>query len=228
MVEAALAVGCEVDALDGNAEGNDESTALELAMRTANIGVVRVLLAAGAHPDGVSSPCFRAPLACAASRGHTDIVRALIEAGADVMLRAGDGETALHRAACNGQSAALQVLLDAGTDVNARDRGGRTPLEDALLFGFRTCLGPLLRAGATLDDTRLSRLRRNTRNASAWRYIERVQAAGGYDQLVQTYRRVLTAPRGYLTRYLRQRFGRDAPHDVAVHVLAFWKAPGGP
>ena len=101
MVEAALAVGCEVDALDGNAEGNDESTALELAMRTANIGVVRVLLAAGAHPDGVSSPCFRAPLACAASRGHTDIVRALIEAGADVMLRAGDGETALHRAACS-------------------------------------------------------------------------------------------------------------------------------
>jgi dynein heavy chain len=42
------------------------------------------------------------------------------------------------------------------------------------------------------------------------------------------YRRVLTAPRGCLTRYLRQRFGRDAPHDVAVHVLEYWKPPGGP
>ena len=66
------------------------------------------------------------------------------------------------------------------------------------------------------------------RRASSWRYIDKVVAAGGYEHLVRTYRRVLTAPRGCLTRYLRQRFGRDAPHDVAVHVLAFWKAPGGP
>lgn len=46
---------------------------------------------------------------------------------------------------------------------------------------------------------------------------------------MRTYRQVLTAPRrGCLTRYLRQRFGRDAPHDVAVHVLEYWKPPGGP
>ena len=66
------------------------------------------------------------------------------------------------------------------------------------------------------------------RRAGSWRYIDKVVAAGGYEHLVRTYRRVLTAPRGCLTRYLRQRFGRDAPHDVAVHVLEYWKPPGGP
>ncbi|KAH8052208.1 transferase [Aureococcus anophagefferens] len=55
-----------------------------------------------------------------------------------------------------------------------------------------------------------------------------VVAAGGYENLVRAYRRVLTGPRGCLTRYLRQRFGRDAPHDVAARVLEFWKPPGGP
>ena len=223
MVEAALAVGCEVDRPDSIGV-----SALQTSAWYGHVGVVRVLLAAGAHPDGVSSP-MDPPLACAAGRGHIDIMRALIEAGADVALvDPRDGETALHLAAFRGRSAAIQVLLDAGAPVDSHGEHVPTPLHYALCYGSRNCLGPLLRAGATLDDTRLSRLRRNTRNASAWRYIERVQAAGGYDQLVQTYRRVLTAPRGCLTRYLRQRFGRDAPHDVAVHVLAFWKAPGGP
>ena len=64
---------------------------------------------------------------------------------------------------------------------------------------------------------------------SAFRYVDKLAAAGGYENLVRTYREVLTAPRrGCLTRYLRQRFGRDTPHDVAVHVLEFWKPPGGP
>ena len=64
--------------------------------------------------------------------------------------------------------------------------------------------------------------------SSAFRYLDKLAAAGGYENLVRTYRQVLTAPRGCLTRHLRQRFGRDAPHDVAVLVLEFWKPPGGP
>ena len=45
------------------------------------------------------------------------------------------------------------------------------------------CLGPLLQAGATLDetldDTWLSRLGPDVQNMPAWRYMERLQAAGG-------------------------------------------------
>ncbi|KAH8056508.1 transferase [Aureococcus anophagefferens] len=52
-------------------------------------------------------------------------------------------------------------------------------------------------------------------------------AAGGYDQLVRTYRRVLTAPRSCLVKYLEFRFGRPAPADLVPSVLEFWKPPGG-
>jgi hypothetical protein len=62
---------------------------------------------------------------------------------------------------------------------------------------------------------------------SAWRYMDRVQEAGGYDQLVLTYRRVLTAPRSCLVKYLELRFGRPAPADLVPVVLGFWKPPGG-
>ena len=95
-------------------------------------------------------------------------------------------------------------------------------------FDERRTLAVLLEAGATVDMEELSPIPRSTRRAKKWRYLDKVVAAGGYEHLVRTYRRVLTAPRGCLTRYLRQRFGRDAPHDVAVHVLEYWKPPGGP
>ena len=65
------------------------------------------------------------------------------------------------------------------------------------------------------------------------RYVEKVIAAGGYDQLVQIYRRVLTAPQSCLSWYLRFqcefRCGLGAfPHDLVPLVLEFWKPPGGP
>ena len=144
-----------------------------------------------------------------------------------------DGETALHLAAFRGRSAAIQVLLDAGAPVDSHGEHVPTPLRYALCYGSRNCLGPLLRAGATLEDTFPRVLRRNKQNASAFRYMERVQAAGGYDQLVQTYRHVLTAPQSCLSWFLKFhceiRFGLGAfPHDLVPLVLAFWKPPGGP
>ena len=229
MVEAALAVGCEVDRPDSIGV-----SALQTSAWYGHVGVVRVLLAAGAHPDGVSSP-MDPPLACAAGRGHIDIMRALIEAGADVALvDPRDGETALHLAAFRGRSAAIQVLLDAGAPVDSHGEHVPTPLHYALCYGSRNCLGPLLRAGATLDNTwHFRRLRRNEQNASAFRYMERVEAAGGYAQLVGTYRRVLTAPQSCLSWFLKVhcefRFGLGAfPHDLVPLVLEFWKPPGGP
>ena len=146
----------------------------------------------------------------------------------------------------------LRCLIKSGGDVNRVDTYGCLPLHIALYFGHRPCLWVLLRAGATVDMDKIIKIQPRAFTAaykdtedeaplplnvvhllecleSAFRYVKKLDAAGGYESLVRTYRQVLTAPRhGCLTRYLRQRFGRDAPHDVAVHVLAFWKPPGGP
>ena len=192
---------------------------------------VRLLLAAGADVNGDGSRF--PPVFYAAANGHPQTMRVLLAAGADT-----NGQELLHLAVKRGKPAMFQALLDAGIDINARDGWGRTPLEGALYYGQRKCLEPLLRAGATFEDESLAGIEREgfapvvsiciprDRDA-AWRYMDRVQEAGGYDQLVQIYRRVLTAPRSCLVKYIEFRFGRPAPADIVPSVLEFWKPPGG-
>ena len=55
------------------------------------------------------------------------MVKALIEAGADVNKAADDGETPLYTAASNGHEAVVTALIEAGADVNKADNGGKTP-----------------------------------------------------------------------------------------------------
>ena len=56
---------------------------------------------------------------------------ALVAAGADVMARDSDGNTALTNAAYAGQRAPAAWLLDHGAEVNARGKNGKTALSVA-------------------------------------------------------------------------------------------------
>lgn len=57
-----------------------------------------------------------------------DVIRALLNAGADVSARDSAGGTALHAAASRGLLEASRMLLQAGSDGNAVDMGTNTPL----------------------------------------------------------------------------------------------------
>lgn len=77
----------------------------------------------------------------AASRaGHGDIVRALLEAGADpnVRAQAGHRATPLHWAARAGHIETTRALVEAGADVNVRAGvdGALTPMRTAVDRGF--------------------------------------------------------------------------------------------
>ncbi|KAF9199998.1 hypothetical protein BGZ49_009807 [Haplosporangium sp. Z 27] len=100
--------------------------------------------------DNISSATGMNPLHFAASRGHVDIVRILVDqagAGVDIQDREGerganvhqrdkDGWTALHNASSRGFIEIAQVLLDKGeADVNARSKLGHTPLINAASKG---------------------------------------------------------------------------------------------
>ena len=97
--------------------------------------VVRDYIARGA--DVESTFCERKPcLWLAAERGHMEVARALLDAGA--VMDAGTGMQhgpALHAAARSGDMAMLQLLVELGADVDARDGEGRIAAELAAKAG---------------------------------------------------------------------------------------------
>ena len=64
----------------------------------------------------------------AAEKGRIDVVRLLLDAGADVDQREGSDWTALFSAASEGHLEVVELLLDAGADFNVKDGSGETPL----------------------------------------------------------------------------------------------------
>ena len=56
------------------------------------------------------------------------MVKALIEAGADVNKARNDGWTPLYSAASKGHEAVVKALIEAGADVNKAENDGWTPL----------------------------------------------------------------------------------------------------
>lgn len=71
-------------------------------------------------------------LMAASSRGHSDLVQALIKRGANVNLKHYSGTTALMSAAGSGDESTVKALLNAGADVNVKvvspHAGELTPL----------------------------------------------------------------------------------------------------
>ena len=87
------------------------------------------------------------PLHWAVDRGHTETVRALIAAGADVNAQNERGYPPLHWAASRGHTETVRALIELRAEVNARDEHGSTPLYRAAQFGH-TEIVSLLEAAA--------------------------------------------------------------------------------
>jgi ankyrin repeat protein len=103
----------------------------ELAFRASNIGVVELLLDAGADVR-VQTTAGVTALHAAAEGYHSDIVELLLQAGADVRIQTTAGVTALHAAADGDRSGMVELLLQAGADVHAQTAAGDTALHKAV------------------------------------------------------------------------------------------------
>lgn len=82
----------------------------------------------------------------------TDIIDALIAAGADVNLKCYKyGRTPLHYAAQDGSYDVMRTLISAGADVNAKDDDGYTPLMYLAQRSWTEDIEALIDAGADLS-----------------------------------------------------------------------------
>lgn len=86
----------------------------------------------------------------AAVKGHAQLMKDMVERGADVNARDADECTALMRAAQNGHTDAVKFLLSAHAEVDARDKYGWTPLMYAVKNGDTEIARILIAQGAEL------------------------------------------------------------------------------
>lgn len=88
----------------------------------------------------------------AIENGDADVVRELLESGADANMSTGDQEyTLLMKAAWNRQEEIARLLLDAGAKVNAADSNGQTALMLAATQGSLPLVEMFIDAGADLE-----------------------------------------------------------------------------
>ena len=143
---AAAAVGGHLKVLQW-ARANDcpwnENTCHDAAMG----GHIEVLLWACAN----GCPCDKKELHIAAQEGHEAMVRALIEAGADINKAKDNGATLLCIAASEGHESVMQVLIELGADTSKAMDGGATPLFIATQNGHETVMQVLIELGADVN-----------------------------------------------------------------------------
>jgi ankyrin repeat protein len=147
--------------IDGGADiavrDRSGNSMLHLAAQAGDIQLVRSLLAKRADPNartpkstapvgargggggGRGGPTGeQTPLMMAARGDHEDVMRALVEAGADPHLKAQDGTTLLMAAASGARLAAFTYAYEIDPDVSAASTTGNTVMHVAVGMNGRT------------------------------------------------------------------------------------------
>ena len=139
---------------DPNTSTESGFTPLMVAcMRAGNIEIAKLLLQARANINQQSNDGWTALiLACNSETPNNDLVRLLIQSGADISIK----ESKLHRtalmdAAQRGHTSIVQYLLDEGAPVNTQDVDGVTSLMLASNFGHSETVRVLLNYGADVN-----------------------------------------------------------------------------
>jgi ankyrin repeat protein len=148
------------------------------ALREGDEGtVLRLLDADPTLLDVMSDAMRKRPLAVAAHHGHLEVVRLLIERGANISATGEWRNTALHYAAIMGYEEVVALLLDNGAHANSRNQHGITPLVLACHNGHLGVVRLLIQhmGSQWLDD------RGNASGQTALHYA----AHGGHEELLR-------------------------------------------
>ena len=106
---------------------------IQTAVMSNNLEIVKQHIEAGTDINLKDQMSGSTPLISAATFGKIAIVKALIDAKADLSLKNNDGATALHSAAFFCQVEIVQLLMDAKADKTIRNNFGATPRESIMV-----------------------------------------------------------------------------------------------
>jgi ankyrin repeat protein len=125
---------------------------IHTAAEAGNVGCVKRWLALGVSPN--SDFCWYAntPLIKAAAYGRIEVVKLLLEKGADVNKHNEGGETPLHYAARHGHVKVMEILLDHGADPTKKGTGCGTPMQWAGRGGQIGAIKVLMRYGVSVNQ----------------------------------------------------------------------------
>jgi FOG: Ankyrin repeat len=105
------------------------------ACKNGQKGVVETFVKKGGINYNKRDENGNTPLYYAAQKGARDIVKLLIENGADATIANNQSITPLHAVSKTGNKEIITILTENGADVNATDKEGKTPLIYAVSAG---------------------------------------------------------------------------------------------
>ena len=138
--------------MDPNTTGEDISGLMGMAAR-GNVQIVKILLAAGANPNAAVNNSATAvngatALEFAAHEGQSEVIKVLLDNGADANSVNEFGGIPLMTVALTGHAEIVKIFLAAGANPNAADKRQRTTLMIASANGHVEIVKMLLAAGA--------------------------------------------------------------------------------
>jgi len=155
--------------------GSMDETALIIAARHGNLGIVRTLAKAGADIH-VQTKYGDTALTAATYFCHPNVSEFLIEQGSDINVKNhGFGSTPLMLAADCNNVGIVDLLIKRGAKINETNKGGMTALTSAAIKGHFAVVQALLNAGA---NTEISATKSGTALYEA--------AQQGHDAIVKT------------------------------------------
>ncbi|XP_012604334.1 ankyrin repeat and KH domain-containing protein 1 isoform X10 [Microcebus murinus] len=147
IVKVLLSEGANIE--DHNENGH---TPLMEAASAGHVEVARVLLDHGAGINTHSNEFKESALTLACYKGHLDMVRFLLEAGADQEHKTDEMHTALMEACMDGHVEVARLLLDSGAQVNMPADSFESPLTLAACGGHVELAALLIERGANLEE----------------------------------------------------------------------------
>src|SRR3954468_11357956 len=166
-----------------NAPDAQQYDIVTIAAVNNDVPMLKLALAGGCDPKNVTSPYQGTALIAAAHLGHTEVVRALIAAGAPLDHVNNLGWTALIESIVLGTGGrnhtdTLDALVKAGANVNFPDRAGTTPLTLAKARGYAEMVQILEAGGAVISAGSRRAARPRPRSGSRRRRGPRSVARG--------------------------------------------------